>query len=471
MSQSLSEIQEYFDAQANHRARWKKKNWYYHKKVTEYFKFIIPQGYRVLEIGSGDGELLEALKPSRGLGMDASPVFVEQAAKKYPHLEFRHAFAERFETNEKFDYVILSHLVGYLGDVEQVLENLHQVCIPSTRIVINYYNYLWEPLSGFGDLLGLRMKQRVQNWLSLEDLENLLHLAGFETVTKTGKLLLPVYIPLFSGVINRIFANLPFLRKLCLAEFIVARPRPVEDNSRRSVSIVVPCKNEKGNIEELIKRVPPLSDVMEMIFVDGRSMDGTCEEVQRMIALYPEKNISLLIQEGPPGKGGAVRLGFEKAKGEVLIILDADISVAPEDTQKFYRLLVSGTGELINGTRMVYPMEQQAMRFLNVLGNKFFSMMFSFLLDQRIKDTLCGTKALFKRDYDKIARNRSFFGEFDPFGDFDLLFGAAKLNLKILEVPVRYYERHYGITKIKRFRHGLLLLGMCLTAMRKLKFT
>lgn len=467
----FEEIRRHFDAIAPQRARWKRKHAYYYAKITKYFRFIVPEGSRVLVIGSGDGELLAALKPSRGVGIDASPRFNEAARRRFPHLEFRDDFAESFRLQpiEKFDYVILSDLVGYLDDVQEVFQNLRQACAPSTRIVVNYYNYLWEPVLKLGGKLRFNMPQGPSNWLSLADLENLLHISGFETIRKTRKLLFPVHIPLVSGFANRILANLPLLRKMCLAEFVTARLHPGPAGTP-SVSVVVPCKNEQGNIRELIERLPEFPGGSEMIFVDGRSTDGTREEILKIAQAFPAKNIRILDQTDSRGKGAAVRLAFDQAKGDALIILDGDISVAPEDMLKFYDLLARRTGEFINGTRMVYQMEKQAMRFLNILANKFFSSLFSYLLEQRIKDTLCGTKALYKSDYEKIAKNRAFFGDFDPFGDFDLLFGAAKQNLKIIDVPVRYHERKYGVSKIHRFRHGLLLLGMCIIAIRKLKF-
>lgn len=459
-----------FDLISGERERWKKKNKYYYRKITDYYRFLVPEGASILEVGSGDGDLLAALKPSRGLGIDVSGKFVEIAQKKYPHLKFYHDFAETFQSGETFDFIILSGLVGYLDDVQLVMENLRKVCHPSTRILIDYYNFGWEPILQLGSRLGIRMKENVQNWLSLGDLENLLRISGFDVIGKARKLIFPLYIPLFSEAVNRIISNLPFFQKLCLVNYIIARPDVKEPAEKMSVSVIVACKNEKGNIEELMRRIPVFSHGMEVICVDGRSTDGTREELVRVQALFPEKNIRLFDQTGPPGKGRAVRIAFEKAMGDVFIILDADISVAPEALTKFYDLLVLRRGEFINGTRLVYPMEKQAMRFLNILGNKFFSGAFTFLLGQKIKDTLCGTKALFRKDYEKIAKNRAYFGDFDPFGDFDLLFGASKLNLKIVEVPVRYYERRYGSTKIHRFRHGLLLLGMCLIAVRRLKF-
>jgi SAM-dependent methyltransferase len=470
LAERLKKVEAAFDAEAGVRARWKKKNSYYYKKIIDSYRFLVPAGMRILEVGSGDGDLLAALQPSRGVGIDASGRFVQIARAKHPELEFVHEFAELFKSEEKFDYVILSGLVGYLDDVQGVLENLQKVCLPSSRIIIDYYNYLWEPGLRLASIVGLRIKGWVQNWLSLNDLQNLLHISGFDVVRKSRKLIFPLYIPFFSNWFNRIFSNLPLFSKLCLLNFIVARPEPQATPPDASVSIIIACKNEKGNIQELMERIPEFSAGMEVVCVDGRSTDGTRQELQRAQGLFPHKNIRIFDQTGPAGKGPAVRIAFEKARNDIFIILDADISVAPEDTRKFYDLLLRRRGEFINGTRLVYPMERQAMRFLNTLGNKFFSGAFTFLLDQRIKDTLCGTKAFFRKDYEIIAANRAYFGEFDPFGDFDLLFGAAKLNLKIVEAPVRYYERRYGVTKIHRFRHGLLLLGMCGIAIRRLKF-
>lgn len=466
----LKAVQDHFDRIAPLRQRWKNRNKYYYQKLTEYFRFFIPEDQRVLEVGSGDGSLLDALKPSRGLGIDASPRFVEQAAARYPHLEFRHGFAETCQADETFDVIILSDLVGYLNDVQAALQNLKQFTKPSTRVIIHYYNYLWEPVLRLGNKLGLRMDQGVQNWLSLEDLENLLHISGYEVIKKTRKVLFPFYIPLVSAFLNRIVANLPVIRKLCLMDFIVARPEPEPRAQYPSVSIVIPARNEAGNIDELVRRIPSFPARSEIIFIEGNSKDNTRQAIEDAIARYPEKEIVLTEVPSQKGKGPAVRLGFQRAKYDVFIILDSDISVAPEDLTKFYELLVSGKGEFINGTRLVYQMERKAMRFLNILGNKFFSLAFTYLLDQKIKDTLCGTKAIYRSDYEKIAKNRSYFGDFDPFGDFDLLFGSAKLNLKFIECPVRYYERRYGRTNIHRFRHGALLLGMCGIAMKRLKF-
>jgi glycosyltransferase involved in cell wall biosynthesis len=253
---------------------------------------------------------------------------------------------------------------------------------------------------------------------------------------------------------------------------MIARPSPAlfaPHGPAPSTSVVIPCRNEAGHIAPLVERLPDLGPGSEFLFVEGNSKDDTEQAIRDAIARNPQRPLRLLKQTGH-GKGDAVRLGFDQAKGDVLVILDSDMGVSPEDVPKFVSALARGKGEMINGSRMVYPIEGQAMRFLNLVANKIFAVLFSWILEQQVRDTLCGTKALYREDYLRIAANRSYFGEFDPFGDFDLLFGAARLNFKIVDVAVRYHERQYGETNISRFRHGLLLARMSLFAARKLKF-
>ena len=458
-------LRELLDAQAPESDRWRRKNRYYYEEVERIVRFHVPQGASVLEIGCGSGDLLAALAPSRGIGVDLSPKTVEIARSKHPGLTFLVGDAEDIPLSETFDYVLLSDLIGYLDDVQRAFGQLDRVCHPRTRVIITYFNYLWEPVLRAGERLGMKRSQPDQNWLSLADLQNLLSLAGFQTISMGYKVLLPVRVPLLSSLCNRALANLPLLRKLCLVETIIARPAPVPvPEETLSVSVVVPARNERGNVENAVRRIPPMGRHTEIIFVEGNSRDGTAEEIERVITAFPDRDVKIVRQERGIGKGDAVRKGFAAATGDVLMILDADLTVPPEELPTFLKALCSGRGEFVHGSRLVYPMEKQAMRFLNTLGNKFFSLAFTWLLDQRFKDTLCGTKVLYRRDYERIAAGRSYFG------DFDLIFGATKLDLKILEIPIRYRERTYGTTQISRFRHGWLLLRMCLFALRRIKF-
>jgi SAM-dependent methyltransferase len=461
----------FFDQYAAEVDDWHCRNAGYHEAVTALARFYVPSGARVLEVGSGNGDLLAALKPSYGLGIDISGGMVRLAAEKHSHLTFKRMPAERLDLpGQKFDYIILSDLLGYLYDIRLVFERLRTVCHSRTRLIVHWYSRLWQPVLAFAEKLGLKYPQPIVNWTTVEDVVNLLSLSGFEAVHRREHILLPKRVPLLSTLANRYLARVPGFRWMCLTNLIVARPLGLPRSQEvPRVSVICPCRNESGNIEHIVRRLPPMGRHTELIFIEGHSKDNTLQQCLSEAAVAPEKDIKVLVQKGK-GKANAVQLGFSHATGDILMILDADLSVAPEDLPQFYEALVSGKAEFLNGSRLVYAMDPQAMRFLNLLGNKFFALLLSRLLGQTIKDTLCGTKVMWKMDYERIAAGRAYFGDFDPFGDFDLLFGAAKLNLKIVEIPVRYRERTYGETNISRFTHGWLLLKMSAHAATKLLF-
>lgn len=471
MENNTDAIKLFFNAIADKRDTWKKKGAYYHYMLEKFFQFTVPKHKRVIEIGCGTGDLLHSLKPSYGVGVDIAESMLTQARKKYKQIHFIEGDVQNLPINESFDYVIASDLVGNLQDVQSAFAQLRKVSNEKTRIILTYYNYLWEPFIHIAEKIGLKMPQPVQNWLSKNDIENLLHLADIEVVKSGMFLLLPVSVPFLSDIFNRYIAKFPFISHLCLVQYTIARIKPNYFSDREySVSVIIPARNEKGNIEQAVIRTPLLGSSTEIIFVEGHSRDGTYEEIKRVAHKYRDIKTIRYFKSNTKGKGNAVRIGFEKATGDVLIILDADLTVSPEDLTKFYHCVRVGKSELAIGSRLIYPMEKQAMRYLNILANKFFGIAFTILLGQPIKDTLCGTKALLKTDYQAIASNRAYFGDFDPYGDFDLIFGASKLNFTITEIPIRYKDRVYGSSNIDRFTHGLLLLRMTFIAALKLKF-
>jgi ubiquinone/menaquinone biosynthesis C-methylase UbiE len=459
--------QSHWDAVARKRDSWRGMGLWYHRRIEEVYRFLISPRGRVLEIGSGSGDLLAAVQPRAGMGVDFSAEQVRRARERYPEIEFIQADAHDLSLIKgNFDAIILSDLINELWDVQQVLEQIRPFCTSRTRIIINFYSRFWETPLQITQLLNLATPTLAQNWLTHQDVMNMLNLAGFETVRYWKGMLWPLPLGRF---FNKFLVRFWPFKELALVNFLVARPQPVRVNGEPSISVVIPARNEAGNIKAIFERVPKMGRETELVFVEGHSRDNTYEVIKKEIAARPATP-SLLLRQSGIGKADAVRLGFERASGEILMILDADLTVPPEDLPRFYEALVSGKGEFINGVRLVYPMEEQAMRSLNLLGNKFFSASFSWLLGQPIKDTLCGTKVLWKQDYETIADNRSYFGEFDPFGDFDLIFGAAKQNLKIVDLPIRYRERTYGSTNISRWKHGLLLMRMVAFAARRIKF-
>jgi 2-polyprenyl-3-methyl-5-hydroxy-6-metoxy-1,4-benzoquinol methylase len=460
---------------AARRESWINRNKYYYELLNRLFRFLVEPEKKVLSVRCGTGNLLAVVRPSNGKGIEICNEIVDIAKQRNPSFEFAVAFPDKqefqqaFNLDEKFDYIFFND-IGDTVDVLEALRNLRPLCQRHTRVLITTYNHLWEPFVTFAEWIGMKVPRTEQNWLSTSDIRNLLKLAGFEALETHRIVLLPKYLPLLSAFLNRFCARLPLLSKLCMTQVIVARmlPMPVS-REKLAVSVVIPCKNEKGNVEDAVRRIPALAGRTELIFCDDQSIDGTAEEVLRVQSVYPGKNIRL---EHGPGicKSRNVWTGFDSATGDILMILDADLTTIPEELPYFVDVMVSGQAEFVNGSRLVYPVPKGAMNGANMLGNKFFSVAFTYLLGQRVKDTLCGTKVLWRSDWGRIKPTLGSWGIEDRWGDYELLFGAAKLNLKILDLPVHYQERIYGSTKMtKVFRNGLVMLKMCWHGFLKLK--
>lgn len=446
-------------------------------EVIRLIQRVVVPNSRIFDIGCGDGEILQQLQASFAQGIDLDQEAITKACATFPHFTFATEAIETFEppAGQVFDYILLSGVVEQLEDIHSVFQRLHTFAARETRLVIVSYSRAWQPVIRLAELLHIRRRSNDENWIPPDEIENLLAQSHFELVSRTPGILIPIKIPLLSRSINRWLAPLPLFRAFTAVTVTVARNRRPSFVSKNNptVSVVVAARNEAGNIRELVRRLPVMSEDQELIFVEGNSHDETWNEINSVISeshgLVRSIRLHVIKQPGI-GKGDAVRAGFQIAKGDILIVLDADLSVPPEELPRFIENLQNGVCEFANGSRLLYPMERHAMQFLNILGNRLFGIAFTFLLGQQVRDTLCGTKALWAHDYQKIVSNRSYFGDFDPFGDFDLLFGASRLNLRIRDVPVHYKERTYGSTNISRFRHGALLIRMTLIAARRLRF-
>ncbi len=461
----LDKIETHYDASAA--LKWPGKH--YREILAHYYCQIVPSWSSVLEVGCGCGEMILHFPNEKVTGVDISAKQIERARACVPRGCFlKQSGEELCLLEEKFDAILLADTLNYAGDVQQLLESLQKVSGEETRLVLNIQSSLWRPVLALAERLGFKTPTPAYNWLDAQDVGNLLELAGWEVVSVQPRVLCPIKALGVGWLLNKWLA--PLLPWACLTVFMVARPKKKTDpDMKRTVSVVIPARNEAGNIESAVLRTPEMGAGTELIFIEGHSKDATWEEIQKMPAKYPERNIKIMRQTGK-GKGNAVREGFAAASGDILMILDADLTMPPEELPKYYDAITRGYADFANGVRLIYPMESQAMRFLNLCANKTFGILFSWLINQSVKDTLCGTKVLSRINYEKIAANRSFFGDFDPFGDFDLILGAAKLNLKIVDIPIRYRDRTYGETNIQRWRHGLLLLRMVLFAAKKLKF-
>lgn len=448
---------------------WLENNAYFYEEYERLLKFIVEPGKRVLVLRSQTGFLLNAVQPERGLGIELNIEASALAAEKYPHLEFASYSDGLPNCAEKFDYIIHER-VGEIVDLQALLLKISQNCLPHTRVVLIDYNKLWEPIVNVAERFQIKMPTPQQNWLSRNDVATILEHSNYQLLKTFPAVLVPKYLPILSTFCNRVLAKLPLIENLSMLSVYVCRPL-CDPTSRKKlkVSVIIPCKNEEKNILPAVLRIPSMGAGTEIIFCDDKSDDNTRTEIKEAIKSYPEKNIVLV--DGP-GKGKAknVWTGFEAATGDILMILDADLTVMPEQLPKFFDAITQGKGEFINGSRLVYPMAKGAMNFHNMLGNKFFGALFSFLLRQRIKDTLCGTKVLWRRDWIRMKPSIGTWGVEDHWGDYDLLFGAAKMNLRIIDLPIHYRERLHGYSKMVRvFQNGIRMLTLSCMAFKKLR--
>lgn len=465
-------ISAHYDAMAETRHKWQEKNRYFYRRDLKALRNIVPEGMRVLELGCGNGDLLANLKPSKGIGVDLSEKMVEVARQRHPSLTFVKGNVELAtdisSLEGPFDYILMSDLVGHMFDAQMTLELIHKLMSRRTRLVITFHNSWWEPFMRLWIKIGRAMPRPTLNWFAFNELVDLLKLEEHDLVQWQRREISPIRLLGLGSIVNKFLAPLPGFNALCFRYYLVARSRRSAEQRAAGVTLLIPCRNEKGNIEGCVKRSPEFGSFTELLFVEGNSSDGTYEECCRVRDTFPERRIRVLKQTGK-GKGDAVRLGFHEAAGDIVMIVDSDLAVPPEYMPRIYRFLAEGGGEFINCTRLVYPMAEGAMKPLNYVANRLFAKVLSYLLNQRFSDTLCGTKALFKDDYMAIEAERTRLGSLDPFGDFDLIFGAARANLKIVEIPVRYDARSYGSTQISRFADGWMLFKMVWRAFRQLK--
>ncbi len=467
------EIREHYNSFAIKRQKWLNLNKYYHKSILKYYKTIIPKNSSILELGCSTGELIGNLSPSDGVGVDISDEMVKIAKEKYPTIKFLSEDIEDFFINKKFEYILISGTLGSVDNIQELFQKISDFATPDTRIIINFYNPLWNPIIRFGEKFGLKMPEIIKNWLSIDDIQNFLYISGYQVISKKFLLLFPKYIPVISLIFNNLIGKLPIMKRFSLSNIVVARLNVQPENPELlKSSIVITCRDEEGNIEDLVKRIPEMGKNTEIIFVEGHSKDNTVGKITEMIEKYPEKDIKLLKQKGI-GQGDAFRYGFDKAEGDLVIWLEADLTTPPEEIILFWQAYISGIGEYINGSRFIYKMEKSAMPIFNFIGNRFFGFLFTIILKQRFTDTLCGFKAISKSNYLKIRKQIEYFGDFDPFGDFELIFGAIKNNLKVAEIPVHYQPRQYGESKAYGYsfssfiKHGLLLFRMTWIAFKK----
>ena len=388
-------LMEEIEASLDDAERWRKFNAAYHEDDLKFMRFLIPPGKRVLELGCGTGDLLAALEPSYGVGIDFGAQTLARARQRssrtHLHTGRCRGAGDAGGYRRSVRLYRRSPTPSACSKTSTArCDLIHKLCAPSTRIVISYYSHLWEPMLKTAEAVGLRRKQPKINYIATTDFLNLMDLADFEVISREQRQLLPQrWFGLGPPSSTASSRRLPGIRKLCLRTYLVGRPVRLFPERKFSASILIPCRNERGNIENAIKRMPRFGSAQEILFVEGNSSDGTFEECERVRDAYRGQwDITVLKQDGK-GKGDAVRKGFAAAKNDVLMILDADLTMPPEALPKYHAVIESGKADFVNGTRLVYPMENEAMRPLNFIANRCFAYLFSYLVNTRLTDTLC----------------------------------------------------------------------------------
>jgi len=460
---SRESTREYFERIAPVWDHWHEKNRYYHRKMIELFRGIVPPGGRILELGCGTGDLLAALDPTVGVGLNVAGALTVLARRKHPQFQFETVDVDqaKITPNVVPEYVLLNNMLDYVYDVWDLLENLRPVVTGQTLLVMTSNNPLWGPLLRLASWIGQRVPDSPRNFITNRDIRSVLELQGFDVVEEGMALPVPRRIPLVAPLLNTLLPEIPIARYASSIQYIAARLRAPRNALR--CSVVIPCHNEEDNIDECVRRLPELGSATEIIVIDDGSTDGTRRRVETLMRADPR--VRLIAYDTNHGKANAVRAGFEAARGDVLMILDADMAVRPEDLRKFLKPLQNGTADFVNGSRLVYPMHGRAMKFANFFGNKAFCFLVSWIVRQRVSDTLCGTKALLREDYLRMPRAGK-----ERWGDFDLLFGAARLKLRIVEIPVHYHERRRGASKMRAMREAWPFLEACWHGWRMLRF-
>ncbi len=458
------EPRQFFDQIAPRRERDMRRHASFYRDRIAWLRRIIPASASVIDVGCGIGGVLGALPQTKKTGIDFSSAMIELARAAHPSAHFVTDDVETLTHHETYDYVLLLDTVNYLRDCQRSLRNIREhLCTQETRLIMTFFNFLWSPIFRLAEFLGLRTKFPAQSWLSYSDIENMLSLEGFEVVERGGRVLCPLGIPLIEPLFNRILSTLPFLRRLCLIQTIIARPLP-RQTTEYTVSVLSAVRNERGNIRPIVKHMPAMGLRTELIFVEGHSSDGTWEEIEHVMQEYSGPLVLRGFKQPGKGKGDALHKAIQESTGDILIVYDGDFTVHPTDLPKLYAAIASGNAEFVNGSRLVYPMQERAMPFFNLMGNKIFSLLFGWLFSQHIVDMLSPVKAFLRTSYASMTTR------LDPFGDFDLFLGAASGHRRIRETPIHYLERTYGTTKLSPLKHGWMLLTLFWKGVRILKW-
>ncbi len=384
-----------------------------------------------------------------GQNIDSNKIFIKEIDEQYQikHKDNIHYVNENIENIlSDCDTVVISDIEHQLNPAKNLL-NLSRIVGDNTKIILLSKNMVWMILIKILKLF-FSFSPKKNNFLPSSYLDNLYSSCNLELIRQEKIIALPINIPFLTKIINRIF-RLPLLNFFCMSNIAILKKKIKNSSNHKDlkISFIIPCKNEQDNIKVFEQKINENTEPDEYLFGDDNSSDKTSDEIDKLIEKLSDKKI---IKYNGPGicKSENVYKGIDLSSGDIIVIYDADHTVSFEDIKFSVSIMKKTNVDFINCTRMIYPQKDGAMKFANFIGNTIFASLFSLLFKKKITDTLCGTKIFYKKDWEKIKENTSQWGMKDLWGDFDLLIGAYKNNLKITEVPVTYYERRENETKM-----------------------
>lgn len=426
---------------------WKEKNWYYHNQLKQIFKDVIKENSKVLQIGYGLGDILAALYPKKGVSFDDDKDILAISRRRYPIFKFTDFNFNKNKVNDKFDYVIYPNSLEHFDDIQTVFENVYPALSRSSKVVVASVNPRWEQIFYILEKLKLKRPESSRNWLRIENIKNLLEVSGYKVIDSGFRIILPVSIPLISGIINKVIRNIKILSRFCVEQFVVAQKETFSINNNLSCSVVIPTYNQAELLEYCIESIPNVGKKMQIVVVDDASSDRT-EQVMKSLS-KKHHNIKYIRNERPQGEEKSLKIGIESVDLDIILTYDAKMSIPSSELVRFYNVLASKRADFVSGMRFIYPLEGQRLRQLTIIGNIIFSYLYSLFLNQRVFDPLCSIKGFYKKNYSKIkiSNNNTLL---------DLLIKAAENKAKILEIPVHYSLESY----LENKPHTLARLGI-----------
>tara|TARA_B110000977_G_scaffold125183_1_gene160299 strand:+ start:1495 stop:2904 length:1410 start_codon:yes stop_codon:yes gene_type:complete len=439
----------------------KKKNFLF-DEISKALNYLINDSNYVKFFCCGNSSIVNKVNSKNIYINEINNTFINSLTKSEIKKE------DEINKNLNFDHIVIAD-IEHQKFITKNLIDLNEKIDNECRVIVLSKSIFWSTLINFYKKIK-NIGPDKNNFLPYSNLRKIFLNTNFEIVKNEKIIFFPFQFSLLTKFINQIF-RFPVLNFFCMINLTVLKKVQKKNYQAegKKISFIIPCKNEGGNIKFFYEKIINSTINAEFLFGNDNSSDNTLDEIKKLQQAIPNKEIK--IYDGPGVcKSENVYKGINLASGEIILIYDADLTVSFDDLVNSINLLLKTDADFINCTRMIMPQQKNAMKFLNFYGNLFFAFLFSILFKQKITDTLCGTKIFFKKDWEQIKKYNNTWGAKDLWGDFDLLLGAYKNNLKIVENPISYTDRKEDETKMTGIiKNSIRMLIITFVAYYKLR--